>query len=120
MEENEELPKDGLNGECAIHYGDDNRNYEWMVTLVNEGMAILFWDGVPCGYYEYRSGILIGRVTLKRILSMVIHSKESILYCDIGMRYSTRPMRAFVVRIGWMQSECIRSSGMCTLEQQTQ
>lgn len=90
-----ELPEDGLNGECVVHYDGDNSKYELMVTLVNgvrEGMAILFCDGVPSKMCEYRNGAFTGHVEevteWKLILSKTVNSKESILYYNIETEHT--------------------------------
>ena len=95
VEESMELPKDGLNGDCIVHYNGDNSEYELVVTLVNgvrEGMAILFCDGVPSKMCEYRNGAFTGHVEevteWKLILSKTVNSKESILFYDIKAEYT--------------------------------
>ena len=95
VEENMELPKDGLNGDCIVHYNGDNSEYELVVTLVNgvkEGMAILYCDGIPTKKCEHRNGIFTGHVEevaeWKLILSKGIDSKESILFYDIKAEYT--------------------------------
>ena len=95
VEESMELPKDGLNGDCIVHYNGDNSEYELVVTLVNgvkEGMAILYCDGIPTKKCEYRNGVFTGHVEevaeWKLILSKGIDSKESILFYDIKAEYT--------------------------------
>ena len=95
VEESMELPKDGLNGDCIVHYNGDNSEYELVVTLVNgvkEGMAILYCDGIPTKKCEHRNGIFTGHVEevaeWKLILSKGIDSKESILFYDIKAEYT--------------------------------
>ena len=65
LETSAEMPPDGLNGECVIHYGGDHRKYEMIVTLVDgmrNGRALLAIDGVPYMNLEYRNGVLTGKV----------------------------------------------------------
>ena len=103
MEANIELPIDGLNGECIVHFYGDHSNDELVVTLVNgrrEGKAILFHDGLPTLQCIYRNGILTGNVEtveewerLLLIVSKGINSEDSLFSYDIGTEYSYGVMK---------------------------
>ena len=63
IEANVEMPPDGLNGDCIVHFEGEHSEYELTVTIVNgvrEGKAIMRRDGVPTGLCEYRNVVLTG------------------------------------------------------------
>ena len=65
VEASVELPADGLNGDCVVHYGGDRSEFELMVTLVNgvrEGEAMIVNDGVPYLRMDYKNGMTTGDV----------------------------------------------------------
>ena len=65
IESNVELPPDGLNGECIVHYGGEHSKYEMIVTLVDgkrEGDAMIINDGKPYLKLHYERGSLTGVV----------------------------------------------------------
>ena len=65
IESNVELPSDGLNGECIVHYGGEHSKCEMIVTLVDgkrEGEAMLVNNGVPYLKLHYERGSLTGVV----------------------------------------------------------
>ena len=98
-----ELPEDGLNGECIVHFGGNHSNDELAVPLVNgtrEGKAILFHDGLPTLKYMYRNGVLTGDVEMVEewerlllIMSKGINSEDSLFSYDIGIGYSYGVMK---------------------------
>ena len=98
MEANIELPIDGLNGECIVHFYGDRSNDELVVTLVNgrrEGMAFLLCDGLPTLKCEYRNGAFIGNAKkmdkwecLLFIVSKGINSEDSLLSYDTETVYT--------------------------------
>ena len=50
IESSIEMPVDGLNGECIVHYGGEHSNYEMIVRLVDgkrDGEAMIVNDGMP-------------------------------------------------------------------------
>ena len=60
-----EMPADGLNGECIVHYAGEHSRCEMIVTLVDgerEGVAVIVNDGVPFLRLEYQRGSLTGVV----------------------------------------------------------
>ena len=65
MESSVELPADGLNGDCTIHYSDQHSNCEMKVKLLNglkEGVGTILKDGVPFIQIEYDHGLPNGLV----------------------------------------------------------
>lgn len=98
IEANVELPMDGLNGECIVHFYGDRSNDELVVTLVNgrrEGMAFLLCDGLPTLKCEYRNGAFIGNAKkmdkwecLLFIVSKGINSEDSLLSYDTETVYT--------------------------------
>ena len=65
IESNVEMPPDGLNGDCIVHFEGDYSKYQMMVRLLNgvrEGEAMIVNDGVPYMKLAYRNGVLIGNV----------------------------------------------------------
>ena len=98
IEANVELPMDGLNGECIVHFYGDHSNDELVVTLVNgrrEGMAFLLCDGLPTLKCEYRNGTFIGNAKkmdkwecLLFIVSKGINSEDSLLSYDTETVYT--------------------------------
>ena len=63
VESNVEMPSDGMNGDCIVHYKGDHSQYELIVTLVNverEGEALMVNDGVPYLKLHYEKGSLTG------------------------------------------------------------
>ena len=98
MEANIELPIDGLNGECIVHFCGNHSNEELVVPLVNgrrEGKAILFHDGLPTLQCIYRNGILTGNVEtveewerLLLIVSKGINSEDSLFSYDTETVYT--------------------------------
>ena len=60
-----EMPADGLNGECIIHYGGEHSNCELNVRLskgLKEGVGTILKDGVPFIQIEYDHGVPNGPV----------------------------------------------------------
>ena len=60
-----ELPSDGLNGDCIVHYSGDHSNCEMKVKLLNgmrEGVGTIMKDGSPFIQIEYHSGAANGSV----------------------------------------------------------
>ena len=60
-----EKPRDGLNGECIVHYSGQYRNYTMTVKLINgvrEGRAVIVNGSVPYLRVEYKGGSLTGVV----------------------------------------------------------
>ena len=60
-----EKPRDGLNGECIVHYSGEYRNYTMTVELINgvrEGKAVIVNGSVPYLRLEYKGGSLTGIV----------------------------------------------------------
>lgn len=50
VESSVELPPDGRNGKCIVHYEGCHQKYELIVKFVNgmrDGKALLVNDGVP-------------------------------------------------------------------------
>ena len=65
IEASVEMPPDGSNGECIVHYGGKHSRCEMMVTMVNgarEGEAVIINDGIPFLRLEYQRGSLTGIV----------------------------------------------------------
>ena len=65
MESSVEMPVDGLNGECIVHYGGEHSKYEMIVTLVDgkrDGEAMIVNDGMPYLTLHYERGSLTGVV----------------------------------------------------------
>ena len=65
MESSVEMPADGLNGECIVHYAGEHSKYEMIVTLVDgkrEGEAMIVNDGMPYLTLHYERGSLTGVV----------------------------------------------------------
>ena len=94
VEANVEMPPDGLNGDCVIHYEGDHSKYELMVKLVNgvrEGKAIILYDGVPTLRCEYRNGVVSGNMDEldeweSLLLGVSVHIDPSVLInCDDGI-----------------------------------
>ena len=60
-----EKSRDGLNGECIVHYSGQYRNYTMTVELINgvrEGKAVIVNGSVPYLRLEYKGGSLTGVV----------------------------------------------------------
>ena len=60
-----EMPPDGLNGECYVHYQGEHSQCVLMVRLVNgirEGEALMVNDGMPYLRLHYEKGSLTGVV----------------------------------------------------------
>ena len=98
VEASVEMPPDGLNGECIVHYRGEHSKYEMMVTVVNgkrEGEAVILHNGLPILKCSYTSGVVTGNVEVleqwERLLLIVsridkltmFNSEESLLSCDI-------------------------------------
>ena len=65
VETSVEMPPDGLNGECVVHYEGENSKYKMKVMLVNgkrEGKAVIMNNGIPYMILEYKNGVLTGNV----------------------------------------------------------
>ena len=65
VEASVELPSDGLNGDCTVHYSCQHSNYELIVKLLKglkEGMGTIMKDGAPFIQIEYHHGIANGSV----------------------------------------------------------
>ena len=65
IESSVENPRDGLNGECIVHYSGEYRNYTMTVKLINgvrEGKAVIVNGSVPYLRVEYKGGSLTGVV----------------------------------------------------------
>ena len=65
IESSVEMPVDGSNGECIVHYAGEHSKYELVVTLVGgvrEGEAMLVNDGVPFLRLEFKQWSLTGVV----------------------------------------------------------
>ena len=65
VESSVEMPADGLNGECIVHYGGEHSKYEMIVRLVDgkrEGEAMIVNDGMPYLKLHYERGSLTGVV----------------------------------------------------------
>ena len=65
IESSVEMPADGLNGECIVHYGGEHSKCEMIVTLVEgkrDGEAMIVNDGMPYLTLHYEKGILTGVV----------------------------------------------------------
>ena len=61
VEKSVEMPLDGLNGDCVVHYSGQYNNYKMIVPLVNgvrEGKAIILHNGLPTLKYYYTNGVL--------------------------------------------------------------
>lgn len=65
VEESVEIPVDGLNGECIVHYGGEYSMYTMRVKMVNgvrEGEAMIRNDDVLFMELTYANGSLTGQV----------------------------------------------------------
>ena len=65
IEASVEMPPDGLNGECVVHYGGEHNNCELDVRLskgLKEGIGTILKDGVPFIQIEYHNGVPNGPV----------------------------------------------------------
>ena len=65
IESSVEMPVDGLNGECIVHYGGEHSKCEMFMTLVNgkrEGDALIVNDGIRYLKLHYERGSLTGVV----------------------------------------------------------
>ena len=65
IETSVEMPPDGLNGECIVHYGGEHSNCELDVRLSNgvrEGIGTIMKDGIPFIQIEYHRGVPNGSV----------------------------------------------------------
>ena len=65
IEASVEMPVDGLNGECIVHYGGEHSKCEMIVRLVDgkrEGDAMIVNDGMPYLTLHYERGSLTGVV----------------------------------------------------------
>ena len=65
VEASVEMPPDGLNGNCTVHYVGDSITCDMKVTLVNgkrEGKAIILLDDIPTLKCAYRNGTMTGNV----------------------------------------------------------
>ena len=64
-EANVELPPNGLNGDCIVHYSYQHANYTMNVKLLNgirDGDAVILNNGIPYLKLVYTNGILTGTV----------------------------------------------------------
>ena len=65
VEASVEKPADGRNGECTVHYADQQGKYEMTVPLVNgmrEGIGTILKKGAPFIQVEYHHGLASGTV----------------------------------------------------------
>ena len=65
IESSVEMPVDGSNGECIVHYAGEHSKCKMMVTLVDgkrDGEAMIVNDGVPFIRLRYEGGSLTGVV----------------------------------------------------------
>ena len=65
VEASVEMPPDGLNGECIVHYSGQYSGYRMRVKLVNgvrEGKAVIENGNEPYMRLEYKRGSLTGGV----------------------------------------------------------
>ena len=65
VEASVEKPVDGRNGECIVHYADQQGKYEMTVPLVNgmrEGIGTILKKGAPFIQVEYHRGFASGTV----------------------------------------------------------
>ena len=65
IESSVEMPVDGSNGECIVHYAGEHSKYEMIVRLVDgkrEGEAMIVNDGMPYLRLHYERGSLTGVV----------------------------------------------------------
>ena len=95
IESNIELPPDGLNGECIVHYSGEHSNCEMRVMLSRgkrKGIGTIMKDGVPFIQIEYHYGMSNspvyqldnhGKVVLKGEL---INGVEHGLFVEYGKR----------------------------------
>lgn len=74
VEASVELPRDGRNGKCIVHYEGCHQKYELIVKLVDgmrEGKALLVNDGVPYLNLEFTKGSMTGKVKRQNQYGMV-------------------------------------------------
>ena len=98
VEASVEMPPDGLNGECIVHYRGEHSKYEMMVTVVDgkkEGEAVILHNDLPILKCSFTNGVLTGNVEVleqwERLLFIVsgidqltmFNSEESLLSYDI-------------------------------------
>ena len=65
VEASVEMPPDGLNGDCIVHYSGQYSNYTMRVKLLNgirEGEAVIVHDETPYLKLVYTNGVLTGSV----------------------------------------------------------
>ena len=65
IESSVEMPVDGSNGECIVHYAGEHSKYEMIVRLVDgkrEGEAMIVNDGMPYLKLHFERGSLTGVV----------------------------------------------------------
>ena len=65
VEASVEMPADGLNGDCIIHYSGQYSNYTMRVELLNgirEGDAVIMKGDIPYMILMYMNGVLNGNV----------------------------------------------------------
>ena len=65
IESSVEMPADGLNGDCIIHYSGQYSNYTMRVELLNgirEGDAVIMKGDIPYMILIYMNGVLNGNV----------------------------------------------------------
>ena len=65
VEASVEMPADGLNGDCIVHYSGQYSNYTMRVKLLNgirEGEAVIVHDDTPYLKLMYVSGVLTGNM----------------------------------------------------------
>ena len=61
VEASVEMPLDGLNGDCVVHYSGQYNNYKMIVPLMNgvrEGKAVILHNGLPTLKRYYTNGVL--------------------------------------------------------------
>ena len=65
IESTVEMPPDGKNGDCIIHYEGDHSQYELTATLVNgirEGEAMILHNNMPYLKLHYNNSSLTGAI----------------------------------------------------------
>ena len=65
VEASVEMPADGLNGDCIVHYSGQYSNYTMRVELLNgirEGDAVIMKGDIPYMILMYMNGVLNGNV----------------------------------------------------------
>ena len=97
VEKSVEMPPDGLNGYCVVHYSGQYSTYKMIVPLVNgvrEGKGIILHNGLPTLKCYYTNGVSSGDVDAveewERMLivlgidhRIIFNSEGSLLYYDV-------------------------------------